>query len=152
MEIYHTRHTTTVTRNNKPISWYTKSCITSLCWRWMCVFLLLKYTRKMVNITLQAPFMAYWVDYHYFQTIAWCWWEPISDTFHEDFGSNRLPKSIMQTSVFLISSRFTLRHCKEYFNLHCYPGSQINVISVKSKDTLIYKEFSRETRQSEINI
>ena len=53
-------------------------------------------------------------------------------------------------TFFLVSSRFGLRGLKECHDLHHYPDSQINMVKINSKDTLIYKEFSSKTCQSGI--
>ena len=60
------------------------------------------------------------------------------------------PDQLHRTVFFLIGSRFGLRGCKEHFDLRRFPDSQINMIKVNGKDTLIYKEFTSKTKQGGI--
>ena len=60
------------------------------------------------------------------------------------------PDQLRWTIFFLIGSRFGLRGRKEHYDLRCYPDSQINMVKINGKDTLIYKEFSSKTRQGGI--
>ena len=44
--------------------------------------------------------------------------------------------------LFLIGLRFGLRGLKKQYDLRRYPNSQINIIKVDGKDTLIYRGVS----------
>ena len=60
------------------------------------------------------------------------------------------PDQLRWTIFFLSSSRFRLRGRKEHHDLQRYPDSQINMVKIDGKDTLIYKEFSSKTHQGGI--
>ena len=60
------------------------------------------------------------------------------------------PDQLRWTIFFLIGSHFGLRGRKEHHDLRRYPDSQINMVKINGKDTLIYKEFSSKTRQGGI--
>ena len=60
------------------------------------------------------------------------------------------PDQLRWTIFFLIGSRFGLGGRKEHHDLRRYPDSQINMVKIKGKDTLIYKKFSSKTCQGGI--
>ena len=57
------------------------------------------------------------------------------------------PDKLRQTVFFFLSVRFGLRGLKEQYELRRYPDSQINIVKVDGKDTLVYREFQSKTRQ-----
>ena len=57
------------------------------------------------------------------------------------------PDKLRQTVFFLIGVRFGLRGLKEQYDLRRYPDSQINIVKIDGKDTLVYREFQSKTRQ-----
>ena len=60
------------------------------------------------------------------------------------------PDQLHKTIFFLIGCRFGLHGRKEHYDLRQYPDSQINMVKLNGKDTLIYKEFASKTRQGGI--
>ena len=50
----------------------------------------------------------------------------------------------------MIGVRFGLRGLKEQYELKRYPDSQINIVKIDGKDTLVYREFQSKTRWGDI--
>ena len=50
----------------------------------------------------------------------------------------------------LIGVRFGLRGLKIQYELRRYPDSQINILKIDGKDTLVYREFQSKTRWGDI--
>ena len=60
------------------------------------------------------------------------------------------PDKLPKTIYFLIGVRFSLCGLKEQHDLRRYPDSQINIVQIEGKDTLVYREFQSKTRQGTV--